>query len=62
MHVRTDGLYPCVQCSKAAAYSGRTGGDDKGRVDMAYRVVADHIRTLCVCIADGVYPGMSGAE
>lgn len=51
-----------MQCSKAAAYSGRTGGDDKGRVDMAYRVVADHIRTLCVCIADGVYPGMSGAE
>ncbi|XP_017314348.1 alanine--tRNA ligase, mitochondrial [Ictalurus punctatus] len=50
------------ECSKAAAYSGRTGGDDKGRVDMAYRVVADHIRTLCVCIADGVYPGMSGAE
>ncbi|KAB5526124.1 hypothetical protein PHYPO_G00148150 [Pangasianodon hypophthalmus] len=50
------------KCSKAAAYAGRTGEDDKGRVDMAYRVVADHIRTLCVCIADGVYPGMSGAE
>ncbi|XP_042337744.1 alanine--tRNA ligase, mitochondrial-like [Plectropomus leopardus] len=29
---------------------------------MAYRVVADHVRTLSVCIADGVYPGMSGAE
>ncbi|XP_046696147.1 alanine--tRNA ligase, mitochondrial isoform X2 [Silurus meridionalis] len=48
--------------SKADAYAGRMGEDDKGRVDMAYRVVADHIRTLCVCIADGVYPGMSGAE
>uniref|UniRef100_A0A8C8VH48 Alanine--tRNA ligase n=1 Tax=Pelusios castaneus TaxID=367368 RepID=A0A8C8VH48_9SAUR len=24
--------------------------------------VADHVRTLSVCIADGVYPGMSGAE
>ncbi|KAM9493386.1 alanine--tRNA ligase, mitochondrial isoform 1-T1 [Clarias gariepinus] len=50
------------KCSKVAAYAGKTGEDDRGRVDMAYRVVADHIRTLSVCIADGVYPGMSGAE
>ncbi|KAI7791445.1 putative alanine--tRNA ligase, partial [Triplophysa rosa] len=50
------------QCSKAPAYQGRTGDADVGRVDMAYRVVADHIRTLCVCIAEGVYPGMTGAE
>ncbi|XP_072527226.1 alanine--tRNA ligase, mitochondrial isoform X2 [Salminus brasiliensis] len=50
------------QCSKAPAYSGKSWQGDEGRVDMAYRVVADHIRTLCVCIADGVYPGMTGAE
>uniref|UniRef100_A0A8C1J6E8 Alanine--tRNA ligase n=1 Tax=Cyprinus carpio TaxID=7962 RepID=A0A8C1J6E8_CYPCA len=50
------------QCSKAPAYQGRTGETDVGQVDMAYRVVADHIRTLSVCIADGVYPGMTGAE
>ncbi|XP_062845395.1 alanine--tRNA ligase, mitochondrial [Trichomycterus rosablanca] len=50
------------QYSKAPAYAGRTGEADTGRLDMAYRVVADHVRTLCVCIADGVYPGMSGAE
>uniref|UniRef100_A0A672K4H3 alanine--tRNA ligase n=1 Tax=Sinocyclocheilus grahami TaxID=75366 RepID=A0A672K4H3_SINGR len=50
------------QCSKAPAYQGRTGEADVGQVDMAYRVLADHIRTLCVCIADGVYPGMTGAE
>ncbi|XP_026053891.1 alanine--tRNA ligase, mitochondrial [Carassius auratus] len=50
------------QCSKAPAYQGRTGEADVGQVDMAYRVVADHIRTLSVCIADGVYPGMTGAE
>ncbi|KAK3509974.1 hypothetical protein QTP70_023795 [Hemibagrus guttatus] len=50
------------ECSKVGAYSGRTGEVDRNRVDMAYRVVADHIRTLCVCIADGVYPGMNGAE
>uniref|UniRef100_A0AAR2ISR4 Alanine--tRNA ligase n=1 Tax=Pygocentrus nattereri TaxID=42514 RepID=A0AAR2ISR4_PYGNA len=50
------------QCSRAPAYSGRTEQTDAGRVDMAYRVVADHVRTLSVCIADGVYPGMTGAE
>ncbi|ERE90106.1 alanyl-tRNA synthetase [Cricetulus griseus] len=42
-------------------YSGRVGPADEGRIDTAYRVVADHIRTLSVCIADGVFPGMSGA-
>ncbi|XP_075454915.1 alanine--tRNA ligase, mitochondrial isoform X2 [Ascaphus truei] len=48
--------------SQAPAYRGLLGTADTGHVDMAYRVVADHIRTLCVCIADGVYPGMSGAD
>ncbi|NWY05676.1 SYAM protein, partial [Nothoprocta ornata] len=43
-------------------YRGLVGKADAGGVDMAYRVVADHARTLCVCIADGVYPGLSGAE
>ncbi|XP_076841241.1 alanine--tRNA ligase, mitochondrial [Brachyhypopomus gauderio] len=50
------------QRSKSPAYRGRTGEEDDGKVDMAYRVVADHVRTLCVCVADGVYPGMTGAE
>lgn len=45
----------------APPYLGRVGAADEGRTDMAYRVVADHIRTLSVCIADGVFPGMSGA-
>ncbi|KAL4612836.1 alanine-tRNA ligase, mitochondrial [Arapaima gigas] len=43
-------------------YRGQTGVADRLKVDMAYRVIADHIRTLSVCIADGVYPGKSGAE
>uniref|UniRef100_A0A671E751 Alanine--tRNA ligase n=1 Tax=Rhinolophus ferrumequinum TaxID=59479 RepID=A0A671E751_RHIFE len=45
----------------APPYLGRVGAADEGRTDMAYRVVADHIRTLSVCIADGVSLGMSGA-
>lgn len=52
---------PAFQGCGAPPYSGRVGAADEGRTDMAYRVVADHIRTLSVCIADGVYPGMSGA-
>ncbi|KAG9469907.1 hypothetical protein GDO78_019390 [Eleutherodactylus coqui] len=48
--------------SQAPPYQDKLGMEDAHHVDMAYRVVADHIRTLSVCIADGVYPGMSGAE
>ncbi|XP_063061887.1 alanine--tRNA ligase, mitochondrial [Engraulis encrasicolus] len=55
-------LHAIHQCSGVAAYGGRVGEEDHGRVDTAYRVVADHIRTLSICIADGVYPGMTGAE
>lgn len=54
-------LSPTCQGCGAPPYLGRVGAADEGRTDMAYRVVADHIRTLSVCIADGVYPGMSGA-
>ncbi|XP_061082077.1 alanine--tRNA ligase, mitochondrial isoform X1 [Conger conger] len=50
------------QRSRCGEYGGRAGRADEGSVDMAYRVLADHARTLCICIADGVYPGMSGAE
>lgn len=53
--------FPALQGCGVPPYSGRVGAADEGRIDTAYRVVADHIRTLSVCIADGVSPGMSGA-
>lgn len=48
MQLAGDGIQP---------YSGKVGSDDVDKVDMAYRVVADHIRTLSFAIADGSQPG-----
>lgn len=42
-------------------YQGKVGAkEDEGLVDMAYRVVADHIRTLCIAITDGAVPSSDG--
>lgn len=45
----------------ARSYQGLVGKDDSDGIDMAYRVVADHIRNLSVAIADGSEPGSSPA-
>uniref|UniRef100_A0A0N5A510 Alanine--tRNA ligase n=1 Tax=Parastrongyloides trichosuri TaxID=131310 RepID=A0A0N5A510_PARTI len=41
-------------------YTGNVGDDDKDGIDMAYRVVADHIRTLVIAISDGGRPDNVG--
>lgn len=46
--------------TKARPYSGKVGADDTDGVDMAYRVVADHIRTLTIALSDGATPSNEG--
>ena len=45
---------------KLRAYAGLVGPDDPDLIDMAYRVVADHIRTLTFSITDGAVPSNEG--
>ncbi|XP_019864269.1 PREDICTED: alanine--tRNA ligase, cytoplasmic-like [Amphimedon queenslandica] len=42
------------------SYTGKIGAEDVDGVDMAYRVVADHIRTLTIAISDGGKPDATG--
>ena len=62
----TDLFAPLLAATAAATgappYAGRVGAADAAcmRRDTAYRVVADHVRTLTVALADGAVIGNAG--
>jgi len=41
-------------------YTGKFGDDDEDGIDTAYRVVADHVRTLAFALSDGGVPNNVG--
>ncbi|XP_032529668.2 alanine--tRNA ligase, cytoplasmic [Danaus plexippus] len=46
--------------TKVRPYTGHVGAEDTDGIDMAYRVLADHARTLTIALADGGYPDNTG--
>ncbi|XP_068620929.1 alanine--tRNA ligase, cytoplasmic [Battus philenor] len=46
--------------TKTRPYTGKVGADDIDGIDMAYRVLADHARTLTIALSDGGYPDNTG--
>lgn len=54
-------LFQTIQeATGAREYRGLFGADDPDGIDTAYRVVADHVRTLSFAISDGVTPDSEG--
>jgi alanyl-tRNA synthetase len=59
-----ESLFGVIQSvTNVAPYGGRVDlSSPEGRLDMAYRVLADHARCLSVALADGARPGPEGRD
>ncbi|KAK7152060.1 hypothetical protein R3I94_008408 [Phoxinus phoxinus] len=44
----------------ARVYTGKVGSEDTDGIDMAYRVLADHARTITIALSDGGRPDNTG--
>lgn len=49
-----------AQMTGCRPYTGKVGAEDVDGIDMAYRVIADHARTLTVALSDGGRPDNVG--
>lgn len=60
----TDLFTPIFDAIQAGAgvrpYTGKVGADDVDGIDMAYRVIADHARTISIALCDGGMPDSVG--
>ena len=48
------------QGTGARPYTGMVGSEDEDGIDMAYRVLADHARTITIALSDGGRPDNTG--
>ncbi len=48
------------ELSGVRPYQGKFGNEDEDGIDTAYRVIADHVRTLTFALSDGGVPITSG--
>ena len=48
------------ELTQARPYAGKLGAEDADGIDTAYRVVADHVRTLAFAMSDGGVPDKDG--
>ena len=53
-------FYFKFQGTGSPPYKGKVGAEDVDGIDMAYRVLADHARTLTIALADGGRPDNVG--
>ncbi|XP_044268789.1 alanine--tRNA ligase, cytoplasmic [Tribolium madens] len=54
-------LFDAIQKGTGAPpYGGKIGDADKDGIDMAYRVLADHARTITIALSDGGNPDNTG--
>merc|ERR1719347_1109081 len=54
-------LFAAIQAGTGMrSYTGKVGAEDTDGVDMAYRVLADHARTLTLALSDGGVPDNVG--